>query len=127
MSGTSLLAPPRERLGKTRVGSELMNIRGDRSQEGSCAAMGFDDDGIRPQEFDIIRNGVFVDYQTTRELAPMLDWWYRQRGEPTRSRGCCHADSWNSQQFQRMPNVSLMPGERDSRSTTSLPQPTRAS
>ena len=113
MAGTSFLAPPRERLGKTRVGSELMNVKGDRSQEGSCAAMGYDDDGIRPREFDIIRDGVFVDYQTTRELAPSLDWWYRQRSMPTRSYGCCHADSWSSQQFQRMPNVSLMPGEKD--------------
>lgn len=113
MAGTSFLAPPEQRLGHTRVGSELMNITGDRSQDGSCAAMGYDDDGIQPKAFDIIRNGVFVDYQTTRELAPMLDWWYRKQGKPTRSHGCCHADSWSSQQFQRMPNVSLMPGEKD--------------
>lgn len=113
MAGTSFLAPPRRVLGAMRVGSDLMNIRGDRSQEGSCAAMGFDDDGIRPKEFDIIRNGVFVDYQTTRELAPALGWWYTARNRPTQSNGCCHADSWSSQQFQRMPNVSLLPGDAD--------------
>ena len=27
------------------------------------------------------------------------------------SHGCCYADSWSSVQFQRMPNVSLEPGE----------------
>ena len=113
MAGTSFLAPPRAKLGETKVGSPLMHVRGDRSQEGSCAAMGYDDDGIRPREFEIIRDGVFVDYQTTRELAPMLEWWYKRRGVPTRSHGCCHADSWSSQQFQRMPNVSLMPGDKD--------------
>ncbi len=30
-----------------------------------------------------------------------------------RSRGCAYADSWSSVQFQRMPNVSLLPGARD--------------
>ena len=30
-----------------------------------------------------------------------------------RSHGCSFADSWSSVQFQRMPNVSLLPGERD--------------
>jgi TldD protein len=28
-----------------------------------------------------------------------------------RSHGCSFADSWSSVQFQRMPNISLMPGE----------------
>ena len=31
----------------------------------------------------------------------------------TRSHGCSFADSWQNVQFQRMPNVSLLPGEQD--------------
>src|SRR3712207_4618632 len=112
-AGTSFLAPPREKLGKTRLGPEFMNVLGDRSQEGGCATIGYDDDGVRPEDFLIIKNGVFNDYQTTREQAPWLDWWYKRQGRPTRSHGCAHADSWSSVQFQRMPNVSLLPGERD--------------
>jgi TldD protein len=43
----------------------------------------------------------------------MLDWWYESQKRPIRSHGCCHSDGWNDVQFQRMPNVSLLPGEKD--------------
>jgi len=112
-AGTSFVAPPEKVLGTLRFGSELMNIRGDRSQRGSLSACGWDDEGVAPEEFDIIKNGVFVDYQTTREQAPWLEWWYSKQGRATRSHGCSYAQSWDDVQFQRMPNVSLLPGEKD--------------
>jgi TldD protein len=49
------------------------------------------------------------DYQTTREQASRIQ---ALTGVP-RSHGCSYADSWSSVQFQRMPNVSLLPGEQD--------------
>ena len=112
-AGTSFVAPPEKVLGLLKYGSELMNIQGDRSQPGSLAACGWDDEGVEPETFDIVKNGVFVDYQTTREQALWLDWWYRQRGQPTRSHGCSYAQTWAQVQFQRMPNVSLLPGDKD--------------
>jgi TldD protein len=112
-AGTSFLAPPERMLGQLRYGPEFMTIQGDRSQEGALSTIGYDDDGVRPDDFLIVRGGMFNDYQTTREQAGWLRWWYdRQRAE-TRSHGCAYADSWSSVSFQRMPNVSLMPGERD--------------
>ena len=112
-AGTSFLAPPREKLGKFRYGPAMMNIQGDRSQEGGCSTIGWDDDGVKPDEFLIIKNGIVNDYQTTREQAPMLDWWYASQKRPVRSHGCAHGDNWSSVQFQRMPNVSLLPGDKD--------------
>ena len=112
-AGTSFVAPPDKFLGKFRYGPDFMNIQGDRSQEGGCSTIGWDDDGVKPEDFLIIKNGIVNDYQTTREQAPMLDWWYKQQGKETRSHGCSHSDSWNDVQFQRMPNVSLLPGEKD--------------
>ena len=112
-AGTSFVAPPEKMLGSLRYGPEFMNVQGDRSQEGGCATIGWDDDGVKPEEFLIIKNGVVNDYQTTREQANWLRWWYEKEGRPVRSHGCCNADSWSSVQFQRMPNVSLLPGERD--------------
>jgi TldD protein len=112
-AGTSFLAPPREKLGKFRYGPTMLNIQGDRSQEGGCSTIGWDDDGVKPDEFLIIKNGVVNDYQTTREQAPMLDWWYASQKRPVRSHGCSHGDNWSSVQFQRMPNVSLLPGDKD--------------
>jgi len=112
-AGTSFVAPPEKMLGKFRYGPEFMNIQGDRSQEGACATIGYDDEGVKPETFLIIKNGVVNDYQTTREQAAWLKWWYDQQGKQAHSHGCSNADSWGTVQFQRMPNVSLLPGEKD--------------
>ncbi|MFL5620515.1 MAG: TldD/PmbA family protein [Gemmatimonadaceae bacterium] len=112
-AGTSFVAPPEKMLGTLRYGPEFMQVRGDRSQPSGCATIGYDDEGVKPEDFDIIRNGIFVDYQTTREQAHWLKWWYDKQGRPVRSHGNSNADSWSSVQFQRMPNVSLMPGDRE--------------
>ena len=68
---------------------------------------------MQPETFLIIKNGIVNDYQTTREQATWLDWWYKKQGKPTRSHGCSYAQSWSDVQFQRMPNVSLLPGEQN--------------
>ena len=112
-AGTSFIAPPEKMLGALKYGPEFMNVQADRSQAGALSTIGYDDDGVKPDEFLIVKNGIFNDYQTTREQAAMLKWWYDQQGRPTRSHGCCYAQGWNNVQFQRMPNVSLLPGERD--------------
>jgi len=112
-AGTSFVSPPERVLGTLKYGSELMTIRGARTQRGSLSACGWDDEGVEPEEFDIIRKGTFVDYQTTREQALWLDWYYKKLGRPTRSHGCSYAQTWAAVQFQRMPNVSLLPGDKD--------------
>jgi TldD protein len=112
-AGTSFVSPPEKMLGQLRYGPEFMNIQGDRSQEGGCATIGYDDEGVKPDTFLIIKNGVVNDYQTTREQAAWLKWWYDKQGKPARSHGCSNADSWGTVQFQRMPNVSLLPGAKE--------------
>ena len=112
-AGTSFVSPPEKMLGKLKYGSPLMNIRGDRTQHGSLSAIGWDDEGVKPDDFMIIKEGILQDYQTTREQAMQLDWWYKSQGRPTRSHGCSYAQSWQDVQFQRMPNVSLLPGSKD--------------
>ncbi len=112
-AGTSFVSPPEDKLGKFRYGPDFMNIQGDRSQEGAISTIGYDDDGVQPDDFLIIKEGIVNDYQTTREQAPMLKWWYDKQGKPVRSHGCAYADSWSSVSFQRMPNVSLLPGKEE--------------
>jgi TldD protein len=111
-AGTSFVAPPEKMLGQFRYGPDFMNIQGDRSQEGACGSIGYDDEGVKPDTFLIIKNGIVNDYQTTREQAAWLKWWYDKQGKPARSHGCSNADSWGTVQFQRMPNVSLLPGAK---------------
>ncbi len=109
-AGTSFIAPPEQVLGKLRIGSELLNVVGDREQPGSLGAIGWDDEAVKPVKFDIIKDGVFVDYQTTREQATLMADYYQRVGKPVRSYGCSYAQSWADVQFQRMPNVSMVPG-----------------
>ncbi|MEO7522427.1 MAG: metallopeptidase TldD-related protein, partial [Gemmatimonas sp.] len=112
-AGTSYISPPEQVLGKLRVGSDLLNVVGDREQPGSLGAIGWDDEAVRPVKFDIIKEGIFVDYQTTREQATMLSDYYKRIGKPVRSYGCSYAQSWADVQFQRMPNVSMVAGRND--------------
>jgi TldD protein len=110
-AGTSFIAPPDAHLGKLKYGPSFMNVQGDRSQVGALSTVGYDDDGVQPDEFLIVKDGVFNDYQTTREQANWLKPWYDSQRRPVRSHGCSYADSWGSVAFQRMPNVSLLPSE----------------
>lgn len=96
-AGTSFLT--RDKLGKLRFASKIVNFVADRTQPAGLATVGFDDEGVPGQKWHLVKNGMFVDWQTTRDLTSM---------SPNRkSYGCCHADSWGSISFPRMPNVSL--------------------
>ncbi len=102
-AGTSFLTT--DKLGKFRYGSKLVNMVADRTQPGGLATIAYDDDGVPAERWHLIKEGLFVDYQTTREQAA----WIGQK----RSHGCTHADNWSSVPFQRMPNVSLEPSGKD--------------
>jgi TldD protein len=99
MAGTSFVKPTDA--GKLRFGSNIVNLVGDRTQPGGLATTGYDDEGVKADRWHIVRDGMFVDWQTTRELAPLVG--------QTSSHGCLHSDSWASVPFPRMPNVSLQP------------------
>jgi len=112
-AGTSFISPPDKVLGSLKLGPPMMQLVGNRSEVGALATIGFDDDGVQPDDFAIVKDGIFVDYQTTREQAPWLRTWYEKNGKPVRSHGCAYAQSWADVSFQRMPNVSLLPGDKD--------------
>src|SRR3954447_18091569 len=71
-AGTSFIAPPGKHLGKLKYGQPLMNIQADRTQEGSLARVAWDDEGVAADKWLVIEKGIFKDYQTTREQAPMI-------------------------------------------------------
>jgi TldD protein len=108
-AGTSFIFPLEEYLGRFQYGPEFMNVQGERSTPGGLSSVGYDDEGVRPRDYLIVREGVLWDLQTTREQAPWLAGWYRGIGEPVRSHGNSYAQSWADVQFQRMPNVNLLP------------------
>ncbi|MBD3749457.1 MAG: TldD/PmbA family protein [Sphingobacteriales bacterium] len=100
-AGTSFLTLDKWESKKFNFGSKLVNILADKTEEGSLGAVGYDDEGVKCGNWNIIKDGILVNYQTIRDQAHILGL--------TASQGCCYADSWNSIQFQRMPNVSLAP------------------
>jgi len=100
-AGTSFMT--KDKLKMLQYGSEFVSIKGDRTQIDGLATRGYDDDGVKTTEWDIIKDGKFVGYQTTREMAKFI-------GEGS-SNGCAYADSWEHFPIQRMPNVSLQPGK----------------
>jgi TldD protein len=108
-AGTSFISSPEEFLGSFRYGPEIMNVQGERTTPNALSTIGWDDDGVRPDEYLIVKDGVLNDLQTTREQAPWLADWYRSQGLSVRSHGNSQAQSWEDVQFQRMPNVNLLP------------------
>src|SRR3954466_3861605 len=102
-AGTSFATP--DKLGTMRYGSPVMNVTADRTVEYGLATIGFDDEGVRAQSWDLVRDGIFVGYQLDRVFAPRLGM--------ARSNGCSYADSPHHVPIQRMANVSLQPGADD--------------
>ncbi|WP_193163676.1 TldD/PmbA family protein [Microbulbifer hainanensis] len=104
-AGTSFATIDKWRSGKFQYGSDKVNIFADKIQPGSLGAVGYDDEGVKTKSWDLIEDGVLMNYQAIRDQVSMLG--------QKESHGCCYADSWSSVQFQRMANVSLLPGKEE--------------
>lgn len=102
-AGTSFATIDKWKSKNFKYGSDIVNIVADKTQAGSLGVVGWDDEGVKTKQWDIIRNGVLVNYQAIRDQVKMID--------QNESHGCCYAQSWNDVQFQRMPNISLEPGK----------------
>ncbi len=101
-AGTSFAVP--ELLGTLRYGSEVMNVTGDRTVPHGLASVGYDDEGVATQEWDIVKDGILVGYQLDRSMAARMP-----ELNGGRSNGCAYADSPGHIPIQRMANVSLQP------------------
>ncbi|HEU4642620.1 MAG TPA: metallopeptidase TldD-related protein, partial [Gemmatimonadaceae bacterium] len=67
--GTSYLNDPLAMLGSYKAGAPLLTVTANRSQPGALATVRWDDEGVVPESFDLVRDGVLTDFQTTRESA----------------------------------------------------------
>ncbi len=92
-----------DQLGSLRYGSPVVQVTGDRTVPHGLSTVGYDDEGVQTQAWDIVRDGVLVGYQLDRRMA-------RQNAAAlgvARSNGCAFADSPLHVPVQRMANVSL--------------------
>jgi TldD protein len=90
-----------DKLGSLRYGSDHMHVTGDRTTPHGLATVGYDDEGVRTQQWDLVKDGTLVGYQLDRRMAKL-----KGLG---RSNGCAFADSPAHVPVQRMANVSLQP------------------
>jgi TldD protein len=100
-----------DKLGSFQYGSPVMHVTGDRVVDHGLSTVAFDDEGVQAQQWDLIKDGVLVGYQTDRNIAKNIGL--------NRSNGCAFADSAAHVPIQRMPNVSLQPSS-DSTTTNDL-------
>jgi TldD protein len=101
--GTSYLNDPLGMLGSFQVGGPLVTVTGNRSDPGAVATVKWDDEGVTPDDFTLVKNGVLTDFQTTRESAGWLP-------TATHSHGCANAPSAIDAPLTHSPNLMLAAG-----------------
>jgi TldD protein len=94
-----------DKLNTLQFGAPIMHVTGDRQVEHGLSTIGYDDEGVAAQTWDIIRDGKLVGYQLDRQMAHKQGFG--------RSNGCAFADQAGHVPIQRMPNVSLSPSTKD--------------
>lgn len=104
-----------DQLGTLKYGSPIMHVTGDRIAENGLSTVGYDDEGVAGQQWDLVKDGILVGYQVDRRMAKKNE---DVLGTP-RSNGCAYADSSGHIPIQRMANVSLQPAA-DGPSTAEL-------
>jgi TldD protein len=110
MAGRSFIRP--EDVGRLRFGSKQVNFTVNNQLEGGLGSCFFDDDGVKMQQFPLIKEGILVNLCTTRSTAPLIGW--RQ------SNGCCRAQSFKHFPINRIPNLYMEPGPGESVSPQDL-------
>ena len=103
-AGTSFATLDKLKSGNFKYGSPAVTIVADKLQPGTLGAVGYDDEGVKTGEWNLIKDGTLVSYEKIRDQAQVVG--------QDHSDGCCYADSWSNVQFQRMPNVSLLPNAK---------------
>jgi len=104
-AGTSFATLDKWKSGKFQYGSDIVNLFADKTQKNSLGYVEYDDEGVKTRKWDLVKDGILVNYQAIRDQVHMID--------QDESHGCCYAQSWADVQFQRMPNVSLEPNDKD--------------
>jgi TldD protein len=123
-AGTSFLTT--DKLGHFRYGSDIVNLTADATIPGGLGTFGYDDEGVPAQHVPVVRNGIFLDYLTSRETAQQLQGirpdlksvrpelvegrTSHDLSSPGQSNGAMRASGWNRIPLIRMTNVSLEPG-----------------
>ncbi|HEX2949687.1 MAG TPA: TldD/PmbA family protein [Armatimonadota bacterium] len=98
LAGGSFLTP--DNVG-VQYGSDVVNIVADATVPAGLGTFAYDDEGVPAQRTEIVTDGIFNGYLTSRETAPVI-------GQS--SQGSMRADGWQHTPLIRMTNINLEPG-----------------
>jgi TldD protein len=107
-AGTSFLTP--DNLGTLRYGSPVVNLTADATLPGGLGTFGWDDEGVPAQRVELVKEGLFVGYLSSRESAAQLARLKGLDPAEARSGGAMRASDWNRIPIIRMTNISIEPG-----------------
>jgi len=108
--GTSYLIDPFEMLHTYKIGTPLLNVSANRDESGAANTVKWDDEGVAPDRFTLVKDGILADFSTTREAAGWLRDSYTRANAPVRSHGCAYAPSAVSSPLAHTPNLTMLPG-----------------
>ncbi len=100
-SGTSFATP--ENLDKLKYASSIVSVVSDPTAAHGLGSYGYDDEGVPSSPADLIKNGLLVNYLSSRETAARVG---------KKSTGAMRADGWANVPLVRMTNINLKPGEK---------------
>jgi TldD protein len=107
------LEDPLAVLGQKQVAGPAVTLRADRSRPDGWATTKWDDEGVAPDDYTLIQDGVLVDYLTTREEVGWLAPYYARHGKPVKSHGCACASGAYYSPLAVPPNLALEPGKAE--------------
>ncbi len=108
--GTSYINNPDEAIDKLKIGASQLTVNANRSEVGGVATVGWDDDGVQPTDFTIVKGGILNDFSTSREGTGWLQQTYTKTSRPVRSNGCAYTDLSSNIPLIHTPNLTMTPG-----------------
>ena len=100
-SGTSFATP--ENLGKLKYASDIVTVASDSTIPHGLASYGYDDEGVPTYRAELIKDGILVNYLSSRETAAKI-------GKD--STAAMRANSWSNVPIVRISNIILSPGDK---------------
>jgi len=99
LAGGSFLQP--DMLGKLKYGSPIVNLVADATVPDAIGSFGWDDEGVPAKRYHLVKDGIFVDYLSGRDTAPLIG---------RTSNGNVRGETASSYPMIRMTNISLEAG-----------------
>jgi len=100
-SGTSFATP--ENLNTLKYASDIVSVISDPTAPHGLASYAYDDEGIETYPADLIREGMLVNYLSSRETAARIG---------LNSTGAMRANSWANVPIVRITNINIEPGDK---------------